>query len=168
MHKYAIIFVLLTVLSSCDYYFINPHEEHVGVIDPDDAISESSFSTCYKEKIFPFYYGRNPSVYIPGKDSLKTSIYEEIDSSLAYHGDNGYLTFRFIINCKGETGQFVIEELGMNFKTNKMNEEFVNHVFDIVKSLDQWRPISFEGFEYDSFIHLTFKITNGKIIEILP
>lgn len=159
---------MITVFISCDYYIINPHNEHIGVIQPGEAISDPSFSICYKEKIFPFYYGRNPASYTHGKDSLKTFIYEQVDPSISFHGDNGYLTFRFIINCKGETGQFVIEELALDFTTSSMDKKFVNHIFEIVKSLDEWNPISFEGFDYDSFIHLTFKVTNGTIVEILP
>lgn len=170
MSKTSCTFILLLVvfMSSCDYYFINPHNEQVGAINPKEALPDASFELCYEEKVFPSYYGRNPGAYKSGKDTLSTFIYSNINEKYSYFDDSGYLTFRFVINCNGEAGQYIIEELGMDYKDKKMNAKFVSHIFDIVKSLGDWKPIEFEGYNYDSFIHLTFKVTNGKIVEILP
>ena len=153
--------------SSCDYYIVEDYTDHIGVIDKSKALGDKDFKACFEEKIFPYYYGRSRAAFYAGKDSVR-SYFEE---NFLYKGigtESGYITFRFIINCKGEAGRYEIREVGMDFKDKKFHPELVDRLFERVKTLKQWNPVEFYGDRYDSFYHLTFKIVNGEIDEILP
>ena len=58
-----------------------------------------------------------------------------------------------------------------------MNENYVEENFDkdltakllnFTKSLNGWVPKEIEGYKLDYYQYLTYKITNGKVSEILP
>lgn len=155
------------LLVSCDYYLINDYDQHVGVIRKSNTRNTGEWSACYKEKIFPYYYGRNPASFAEGKDSLR----QHFRMRYYNHGitnESGYITVRFIINCKGEPGMFEIRQVGMDFKKKKFNKQIVDQLFEILLQLESWKPVEFYGDKYDSFYHLTFKIENGELKEILP
>jgi hypothetical protein len=158
--------VLATCFISCDYYIINPHKEDIGYVSKEDAL-DTDFEFCYKEKIFPYYYGRNPARYRFGKDSLK----QYFKLHYANFGDtssSGFITFRFGINCKGEAGRYVVEQVGTDFKPKQFNPKIVENLYTHLKALQEWEPIAFYDDRYDSFIHITFKLENGSLLEILP
>ncbi|MBT8232380.1 MAG: hypothetical protein HKO66_01170 [Saprospiraceae bacterium] len=154
-------------LFGCDYYLVNPHRTHIGVIEAKMFSDDDGFKVCYNEKIFPYYYGRSPARFTSGKDTLRQMILDQFNNN-GYTSISGYVTIRFIINCKGEIGRFRTEEVGIDFKKVNFNDYTVNHLLDIVRSLEDWTPIEFADANYDSFYHITFKIINGEIVEILP
>lgn len=156
-----------TCFVSCDYYFIDPHYHHVGHIESTDLAIDDSFTPCFEEKQFPYYYGREPSGYEPGKDSLRQYFFQNFNN----YGDtseSGFITIRFVINCKGEAGRYVIHQLGPDFKKKEFNPKITNQLLDLVKYLEDWKPIAFYDDHYDSFIYLSFKIENGELVAILP
>jgi len=167
MYSRFILFTLVLFLSSCDYYLVNKYDHQIGVIKKAIFSDDEGFETCFEEKIFPYFYGRNPAGFGPGKDALRhyfrTRYYNE-----GITNESGYITFRFIINCKGKHGRFEIRQVGLDFEPKKFNKRIVDRLFMLVKNLDGWEPLTFYGDSYDSFFHLTFKITNGDIEEILP
>ena len=167
MNKILLGILLCFSFTACDYYVINAHENHVGVIGEKEGISNDDFSVCFEEKIFPYYYGNNVAKYKSGKDSLRLYFDQNFDNK-DYTGQSGYITIRFIINCKGETGRFEILQTGTDFKTKEFEPILVDQLFNLVQNLERWQAIKFQGDSFDSFFHLTFKIENGQIVEILP
>ena len=164
---YTIVVFLVCCLSSCDYYLIEPHKEHVGHISYKHLFEKEEFPPCYSEKIFPYYYGRDHAGYEYGLDSLKTYLtdqYNNFDNTSI----TGYITIRFLINCKGELGRFEVKSLGTDYKSKKLDKRVEQHLVSVIQSMEDWKPISFNEDEYDSFYHLTFKIINGDLEAILP
>jgi len=156
----------LTFLASCDYYVVNPHREIVGQLS-ESGIGNPDFEPCFKENIFPYYYSRTPAGFSPGKDSLRTYYLSQYDNK-GIVSESGYLTFRFVINCKGDKGWYEIKQLGLDFNEKKFNSILVDQLLALTEDLGSWAPIRFGDTEFDSFIHLTFKISNGELVEILP
>jgi len=148
---------------SCDYYVINSHKEHVGANLPKD----DSFKACFEEKIFPYYYGRDNAQFTAGKDSLRT-FFKNKYSSGGFENESGYITVRFIINCKGKAGRYEVLKTGTDFRAKDFDPYLEDHLLRLVKELKDWQAIAFHGDNYDSFFHLTFKIQNGQLVEILP
>jgi len=166
--KYGLlIFCVCTILSSCDYYVINSHENHVGVIKEASPHDDPDFKVCYEEKIFPYYYGTDKASYQHGKDSLRTYFKSQYYNK-GYTDGSGYVTIRFIINCEGKTGRYEVLENGLDFKEKKFNKYIPEHLLDLTLRLKDWNPQKYYGSAYDSFFYLTFKIDNGEIMEILP
>ena len=152
--------------SSCDYYMIKTHEENVGFIEKSKAIGPKDFKACFEEKIFSENYGRKRAEYKPGFDKLRQYIFSQYDN-YGFTNESGYITFRFIINCDGQAGRYEIHQVGMDFKKKIFNKELVEHLFELVSKLQNWTPMQFYDDKYDSFFHLTFKINNGELLEVL-
>lgn len=157
---------LICTFCSCDYYLINPHKNQVGVIEEGSFWEEDEFELCYKEKIFPGYYGRTNSGFSKSRDTLNNYFNTHFDNN-GFTNATGYITVRFIINCKGETGRYEIKEVGPDFKKTKFNKYLTEHILDLVKNLETWTAVRFQGYDYDSFYHITFKLENGELVEIL-
>ena len=77
------------------------------------------FEVCFEERVFPYYYGRDQGGYAQSRDSLKQYFLDNFDNK-GFTNTTGYLTVRFIINCKGEIGRFDIKEVGTDFKKNQI------------------------------------------------
>ena len=73
-----------------------------------------------------------------------------------------------MVNCKGQTGRFRVEQLDMNYKPKKFDNEIVDSILSTTKSLDGWLPATYDNKEFDYYKYLTFKIVDNKIIDILP
>lgn len=166
MKSSLIILCFLSVLTSCDYYVINPHHEAVGMIEKPFWGDDNDFKLCYEDKVFPYYYGRNPGGFTQSRDTLKTYFLENFDNK-GYTNMSGYITVRFIINCNGEIGRFKLLQVGTDFKATKFSTTLTDHILELVSSLKTWRPIAFYDSDFDSYYHITLKITNGDIVEIL-
>ena len=154
-------------MSACDYYMINAHDHQIGLIEESESISGPDFELCYWEKVFPYYYGSDRAGYLPGKDSLRLYFETHFENE-DYKNQSGYITVRFMINCKGEAGQFQLLQTGTDYRTKEFDAHLSDHLFELVRGLENWKPLKFNGDGYDSFFHLTFKIDNGEIAEILP
>ena len=154
-------------MGSCDYYIIDPHNEHVGFIDIKDAPKDKNFKACFEENIFPYYYSRSPASFSYGKDSLKKYFHKKYNN-FEDVSCSGYVTARFVINCEGEAGRFIVHQVGPDYVQKKLNPKIVNNLLEAVQALEDWKPIQFFDDKYDSFFHLSFKIEGGDLVEILP
>jgi len=159
--------ICLVLLSSCDYYIINSYENQVGYISNNNTLGDKDFKVCLEEHLFPFYYGRKPASFTFGKDSIRR-YFDEQYSNQGVINESGYITIRFIINCKGEAGRYEILQIGKDYKKKIFNQALVDHLFTLTRNLKDWNPIELRDTKFDSFIHMTFKIENGELLEILP
>lgn len=166
--RYLFMLIGAVSLGSCDYYIVNPHRHQVGHIDASRA--RDDFELCFEEKLFAHYTAWNRDwiyKYPPGKDSLRLYYNERFDNQ-GIVNQSGYITVRFIINCKGVAGAFVVESLGLDYEKKSFNSELVQHLLELTKAITLWHPFTHGDSTYDSFTHLTFKIDNGELLEILP
>lgn len=167
MKSYILLVFVCITLFSCDYYVINSHDTHVGVIQEKQRWDKEDFKVCFEEKIFPSYYGSPQTNYSQGKDSLRNFYLNNFNNN-GYTSESGYITIRFVINCEGKAGRYEVLETGLDFKEKKFKSHIPQHLNELTRRLRAWQPLEFSGTAYDSFFHLTFKIENGEIIEILP
>ena len=83
---------------------------------------------------------------------------------------SGNITFRFTVNCEGQVMKKV-EVLQTDEKYNlyHFQKAFVNQLFLFFKTLKKWKIAKLQNGEtlnYNAFI--TFKIKNGKVVNIIP
>jgi hypothetical protein len=143
--------------------------KRVGYIDPSKALDRSeNFRLCFKDEMIHDYYNSSPDGrYIGGKKEMTKIITSKVQKD-KLKNESGYLTFRFVVNCHGEAGRFVIEESSLDYEKKEFNNETVNHLFTILhQDLKKWRPVVIDG-PKDAYFYITFKLRNGEIIEILP
>jgi hypothetical protein len=141
----------------------------VAYIAPNNTLdSFSDFAPCNdKGQIYDYYNGDPDARFLKGKRGLWEVFNQQVDPALLGR-ESGYLTFRFIINCVGETGWFVTEEADLDFNIKAFPEATVSHLFEIVRKLNDWQPAISREEAIDVYAYLTLKMKDGKIIEILP
>ncbi|MDQ3394696.1 MAG: hypothetical protein M3512_11375 [Bacteroidota bacterium] len=146
------------------------HErKRVAYIDPKETLDhDENFALCGLQLNVADYYNSSPHVqYSKGKRVMVNLINSKIIKQ-KLNDESGYLTFRFIVNCKGEPGWFKIEQSDLNFNEKKFNQETIDHLYEIVYDLKTWSPSVLDETPRDVYIYLTFKIKNGELLDILP
>ncbi len=159
--------LILLFLAGC---FQDTSYKNVGDIPLDPLQDDPNFMIC-SEKLIKQYYVRyssdDPPRYRGEKRAMENTIREKYNFPETT-GENGFLTIRFIVNCKGKSGRFRIEEMDANYQPKKFDSKISHQLLEITKALDGWTPRRRGTREYDFYQYLTFKIIHGQIIEILP
>ena len=129
------------------------------------------------EKTAKFFVGFNlvsltsidahTSLVVGGKGGLWEMVENNLDPSLL-KGQDGYFTFRFVVNCKGEAGRFTTEESDLKYNKKEFSSELRNHFLEMLLGVPQWESLTINGEPRDAYVYVTFKIKDDEIIEILP
>ncbi len=140
----------------------------VAYIDPKNALEDNpSFETCGPIYKIYDYYNDNIAQFIGGKGSLRAWV----DGKLVKEKlgqESGYLTYRFVVNCKGEAGRFVIEQADLQFQQKTFSTECRDHFLDILLQVEKWKNLTVQDVPVDAYVYITIKFKNGEIIEFLP
>jgi len=161
---------LVEQMSLKDFKKLASHgKKRMAYIDPNHTLDDNSnFKICQKEiQIKDYYNCENQGQIKGGKGTWKRILKKELDPQ-KLKNESGYLTFRFVINCEGETGRFITEEADLDFQKKKFDKETISHFFEIVAKQKDWVACNARGASYDSYAYVTFKLKDGNVIEILP
>lgn len=139
--------------------------EHVGDISFDPSKDDSDFIICDTQRVIQ-YYGTT-SYYKNHKKEIAQFLTSRFTPSDTLH-QSGYITIRFIINCKGETGRFRMFELDSNYHAFHFSEKISGQLLQLTKQIKGWQPAKYSDYILDSYQHIIFKIRNGKIVSISP
>jgi len=145
------------------------HKTHrVAYIDTLATMDDhTSFRPCYHPDKINDYYNDKRAGFKGGKGRLRAILQEKLNPA-KLEGQSGYLTFRFVVNCKGEAGWFVTEEAGLDYSKKQFSEASRNHLYEILKAEKEWVNLVIRTESRDAYVYITFKIKNGEIIELLP
>jgi len=159
---------LLSCFAACSQNStdVQKFPEQVGDITFDAAIDDPAFTVCNPKVVFQYY--NTGSYYKDHKKEIAqyfTSRYVRPADTLY---QTGYLTIRFIINCKGETGRFRMYELDGNYQPFHFNQKIGEQLMALAKQVKGWQPALYKEKTYDSYQYITFRIRNGNIITITP
>nr|WP_298995730.1 hypothetical protein [uncultured Allomuricauda sp.] len=141
------------------------HEHVIGYINPDESRLNNGFHVCNESQIYQ-YYNPEKATYSQGKNGIRRFILDNYVNE--DYSNSGYLTFRFVINCKGEAGRYIIHENNLDLIPKEFNPKLTEHLFNLTIQLKEWNPNFIRGEYRDSYMFLTYKIENGEITEILP
>ncbi|TYA52430.1 hypothetical protein [Formosa maritima] len=142
----------------------NTYTKRVAYIDPDESLLSEGFETC-NDYIFD-YYNPERATYSKGKNGLRNFILTNYKNN--NYNDSGYLNIRFVINCKGQAGRYVIYENDLDLEPTSFNKDLVNQLFHLTTQLKDWNP-NFTRNEFrDSYMYLSYRIEHGNITEIIP
>jgi len=140
-------------------------EHSAHYINPEEAFLNDDFEIC-NEKWIAQYYNPERATFSKGKNGLRKFILSNYENK--NYKDSGYLNIRFIINCKGEAGRYIIHENNLNLESQKFNTDLVNQLFKLTTELKKWNP-NFIGGEFrDSYMYISYRIEHGEITEIIP
>ena len=169
----GVIAIAITCFIGYGYYMFNsslipehePFEHASHYIDPETALLNEDFIVC-NENYIAQYYNTDELPYPNGKNGFRNYI------NLSYvnnnYSDSGYLNIRFIINCEGEVGRFVIHENNLDLEPSSFNEDLKQQLFKLTSEAKGWSPIYLREEYRDSYMYVSFRIEHGEITEIIP
>jgi len=143
--------------------------QRVGYINPNEAIDkDSDFEICTEDDYINDYYnGGAVPIYKGGKKAIWNIVNQQLNTE-NLSNESGYLTFRFVVNCKGEMGRIITEEADLNFKNKIFNEATTTNFYNILKEMKDWIPVKIKDNNVNAYFYLTFKLKDGELIELLP
>ena len=160
MKYLLIIFFIFTYFSAPAQNYTLPDGEYM------DTTSNNT-TTC---KDHDTYYYQVGGKYPKSSSTLLKEVQLFLQVNHEVYTGSGYITFRFQIDCEGKMMQKVqVLQTDNSYLVSHFNKTLVNELFTFLKSLDKWKIAKAkngETFPYRAF--LTFKINNGKVINIIP
>ncbi len=154
-------FFIALILTLWGYHLVN---NQIGDIKFDSKKDKSSFEICDKGKIYQYYSVETH--YTGERKAIRAEIFNYLKSNLIKDKKSGYITFRFIVNCKGETGWFRFKTIDENFKEVTFSKEAIRKLESAIRKLRKWNPGILERVKVDSYAQINFKIVEGEIIDI--
>ena len=143
----------------------NAFTTNAHYIDPAKALLNDGFEVCNEDYIVQ-YYNPESATYSKGKNGLRNFIISNYKNK--NYTDSGYLNIRFVINCKGEAGRYVIHENDLNLEPKTFTKDLKNQLFELTTQLKKWNPNFTHEMQRDSYMYISYRIENGNITEILP
>jgi len=82
---------------------------------------------------------------------------------------SGYITFRFLIDCAGFRQPMTqVLQTDANYVAMHFRPELVSELYAFLKTLKDWRVATHNNVAFSYFTYLTFKITDGKVVAVIP
>ena len=134
----------------------------VGELRENDQM-DNEFKLC-NDNYITEHYGMNTH-YIGGKKAIKNKILNELQ--ILNFQESGLITYRFVVNCKGEIGRFRLKGTNTDLQRIEIDSHNVRKMEKALAGLRTWNPAKNKaGDTYDSYYILNFKVENHKIVDI--
>jgi len=151
-------FLFAAALTGWFYYQTT---NRIGDLDENRTI-DNDFEVCNEDWIGQ-NYGMTAN-YEGGKKGIKQEILKDLEA-LSFE-KSGLITFRFIVNCKGEPGRFRANSTNTQLQQIEVDESKIKDIENALIQLKNWTPAKNKFDSYDSYYVLNFKIRNNKITDI--
>jgi len=169
----SLFLVILITIGLVYYYYIGRHPadnkkypHYIGYLDPETTVSKDGFTLCEEKNPKYTHHGAPKRAYRINKKEFDKNIKSKYQNK--GYTDYGYLNFRFIINCTGETGMFETIQMNMDMQEKQLQSEMVKHLFELTSASENWNIIKYKEEPVDYYMYVSYKIENGEITEILP
>jgi len=161
--------IFLTTFYSCSQNVQESEKYplHVGDISFDKDVDDPNFKVCNENRVFQ-YYNFGKGIQYKGEKPVINQYFKDQANLPERIGENGFLTIRFIVNCEGRTGRFRVQGMDADYKEKKFDKDLTDELLSLTKQLDGWIVATHDKEKFDYYQYLTFKIENGKLIEIMP
>lgn len=144
---------------------------NVGDIAFDPAQDRADFSRCGTYDVAQYY--NTGTTYQGGMWAIRHQLTSSTLPASAT-GQRGYLTIRFLVNCRGETDRFRVTQLDSAYLPTQFGVPLVAELLRRTKALHGWQPGTYagpgplHGQVLDTYYYLLFKIAHGRVVDILP
>ena len=82
---------------------------------------------------------------------------------------SGYVTFRFLVDCAGFRQPMTqVLQTDASYAAIHFRPELVSELYAFLKTLKDWRVATYSSHAVSYFTYLTFKITDGKVVAVIP
>jgi hypothetical protein len=135
-------------------------------ISHDSTVDAPAFNVCNEKWVLPYYAGSKTS--FNGERPALLAHFHKLYVINHRKEQTGYVTIRFIVNCEGHAGRFRLETFSADCVPKQFDNIVTQQLLNITRNLQDWKPATYEGKKVDTYYYLTFKITEGKLTDILP
>ena len=111
-----------------------------------------------------FYHSSAPTIYKGSKYQFRQNLLAAYNADK--YKDNGYFNLRFYISNVGKVWLYEVKEMDFDFNPTQFTLGLKEELIALSLKKDNWDPFSEEDLNY--YMHLTYRIENGKITEIIP
>lgn len=161
------LFVLLVTTLFAQSQESNSYPAVIGDIEYDPMLDDPGFKVCNVEAVFQYYhFGKG--VQFMGEKIKIAEYFDTRYDGKKFRGENGYLTIRFIVNCEGNTGRFRVQGMDFGYQPKTFSKKLTTQLLTLTQNLQGWIVGMYENQAFDYYQHLSFKIEDGNISEILP
>lgn len=164
--KALMFLIIINGIHSCKSVSQSIYPEHTGDIDFDPQLDKKDFYLCNDKRIVQYYSVKTD--YLGERKEIYKQFQTKYQYDPKHSNESGYMTIRFIVNCKGETDRFRVYEIDEHYALKHFPVPLKDQLLNIAKSLNHWIPGKSEGVVYDSYYRITIKLVNGKIESIKP
>lgn len=95
-------------------------------------------------------------------------IFDKEFNPVALGKNSGIVKVGFFVNCQGEIGDFDIVEMDYDYKLTELNKEIQYQLINVLLNAGRWNPGQRNDMKVDTYKFLSFRIKDGRIIEIFP
>lgn len=152
------------LLLSCGSVKTQKPDHNVGDIHFNADTDNSHFKLCDSTGIRS---GRNSIRYENGQKGIEEACAKNFEFRDEFTSFTGYITVRFLVNCQLEMDRFRAQSMALDFSRKECPKELKEHIISMAKKLDNWALTSDDSEQTDFSKFINFKITNGKIENIL-
>ena len=138
--------------------------KRIGYIPVPKKLDLDSIRMDMYNGLYGYFSSAAPKIYNGSKYQFRKNITESFNSSK--YSDNGYLTLRFYINSQSKVFLNETIEMDLDLNTTELNDSMVQELEELSFREENWKPYGHENHNY--YMHLTYRIENGKITEIIP
>lgn len=144
-----------------------PFLRHVGDTAFDPKLDDPNFKVCSPERAQQ-YYAFDGMHYEGEKPKIEAHFRNRFKNK-PKKGESGWLTIRFVVNCEGRTGWFRVKGVDRTYQPKKFDTAIEQQLLTLTKELNGWIVGKNEaGQAFDYYQYLTFKLEDGRLLEILP
>ncbi len=140
----------------------------VGDIESNKKMDKPDFKICNgDENVYQYFNVGQGPVYVGEKVRILDTFKEKY-KPVSKKDQNGLIRIRFVVNCDGKAGRFRVIQSDYNYQKKEFDKSIVSQLLEITKGIEDWVVLEEKDTPVDYYMYLIFKITDGKIIEILP
>ncbi len=81
---------------------------------------------------------------------------------------NGYITFRFMIDCHGQLTGVRLFQTNEKYEAGFFPKEIVERLYTFVRSLDGWKRGMARSRQVNYSAYLSFRIEHGHVVQTSP
>jgi hypothetical protein len=145
-----------------------PYARSVGDIAFDPAIDKKDFHLCYPDHVFQYFNNAEGPGYEGEKIAIERAFAAQYKPKRAKK-ESGLVRIRFVVNCRGETDRFRVLGMDKDYNEKVFDRSITDQLLAIAKTLKGWKAQQYENqVDIDYYQYLTFKLEQGRIVEILP
>jgi hypothetical protein len=142
----------------------NEYHHNVGDISFNPTLDNADFGFCDSTKIRS---GRTAISLKEGNVAIRSYCLENFENQAQFESFSGFVTIRFLVNCKLEADRFRAHSMDYNFAPQACPAALKSHLTHLVSQLENWTLTADRYTQTDFSKFINFKIKDGTIEKII-